>query len=147
MLEIFKRRNCTVLPTAPGASNQVPVKRHHQAISSAARATPVGADLPIKSRPCCLSHAVQVFNFLPSKGQTASSIEIGPKVSELMTLHLRHSSPGVICRASCPPVFKRLSCDHSAFKQSHRTLKICSVFEVCSKLEKFHHESSPHFWG
>ena len=75
-LKVFKKHCCKVQPTAPDASNQNPVEQCHQTISNAVRAMLIGADLPIKFWPCCLSLAVQIFNSPPSKGQTASPIEI-----------------------------------------------------------------------
>ena len=83
MLEAFKKhRNCTVLPTAPDASNQNPVERHPQTVSGAVQAMLIGANLPTKFLPCCQLHAVQIFNSPPSKGQTASPIEITTKCKE-----------------------------------------------------------------
>ena len=76
MLKVFKEHNHPVLLTAKDASNQNSVERHHQTTSNAVRATLTGANLSIKFWPHCLSHALQMINSLPSKGQTVSPIEI-----------------------------------------------------------------------
>ena len=86
----IKKHNHTVLPTAPDASNQKPVERHHQTVANAVQAAVIGANLPIKFWPHCLLHTVQMFNSPPSWGQeTASPIEMTTNKKEDCTPPLR----------------------------------------------------------
>ena len=58
MSKIFKKHNCTVMPTGPDASNQNPVEQHCQTISNAVRAVLISANLPIKFLPHWSLHPI-----------------------------------------------------------------------------------------
>ena len=80
--KVFKKCGHAVHPVAPDASRQNSVERHHQTVTNAVRAVLIGANLPIKFWPCAVFHAVQVFNSLPSAGQSKSKLEPAAKSKE-----------------------------------------------------------------
>ena len=54
---VFKKHGCKIHPTAPDASRQNSVERHHQTVTNAVRAVSLGANLPVKFWPCAVLHA------------------------------------------------------------------------------------------
>ena len=82
MSKIFKKHSHTVLPTALDASNQNLVKRNHQTVANSVWAVLIGANPQIKVWPHWLLHDIQIFNSLPSRGQTASPVEMASNKKE-----------------------------------------------------------------
>ena len=80
--KLFKKHDCAVCPAAPDASRQNSVERYHQTITNAVQAVLMGANLPVKFWPHAVLHAVQVFNSLPSTGQSKSKLELATNSKE-----------------------------------------------------------------
>merc|ERR1712138_3171 len=80
---LFNKAGYTVFPTGSDSSSQNgPVERGHQTISTGIKSLLIGAGLDVKFWPYAFFHVLRLRNAIPGRGQHSSPLELSTKRKE-----------------------------------------------------------------